>query len=184
MILDSYRPMPEWFAHKPYGIHGMHHVTRVLVWADQIAQWMMEQGDDVDVAVVRWAAIVHDVGRWNDGRDPEHGTRAAQWVEDKRGTLLSPLSDTQLQKLQYCCTWHVPRDELIPEKTNELICLKDADGLDRVRIGDLNPAYLRTEIARSHAGDAQTLLDATWNDRKTDPWERVRTAALEHGWWR
>ncbi len=184
MTLDNYRPLPEWFAHKPYGIHGMHHVTRVLVWADQIAHGMMERGDMVDLAVVRWAALVHDVGRWNDGRDPEHGMRSAQWVKHERNRLFARLTDAQVENLQHCCTWHVPRDELIQEKTNELICLKDADGLDRVRIYDLNPAYLRTDTARSHAADAQALLDATWNDRKTDPWERVRTAALERGWWR
>lgn len=184
MILDNYRPQPQWFAHKPYGIHGMHHVTRVLVWADQIAQGMTERGETLDLTVVRWAALVHDVGRQNDWRDLEHGTRSAQWVKQARSTLFAGLSDAQVENLQYCCEWHVPRDELIPEKTNELICLKDADGLDRVRIDDLNPAYLRTDAARSHAADAQALLDATWNDRKTDPWERVRAAALELGWWR
>lgn len=184
MILDTYRPLPEWFAHKPYGIHGMHHVTRVLVWAEQIAQGMLARGSRVDIAVVRWAALVHDVGRRNDGPDAEHGARSAQWVAQERGRLFTGLTDAQVEQLQYCCTWHVPRDERIPEKTNELICLKDADGLDRVRIHDLDPAYLRTETARSHAADAQTLLDATWNDRRADPWERVREAALERGWWR
>jgi len=39
--------------------------------------------------------------------------------------------------------------------------LKDADGLDRVRLGDLNPNMLRHDQARSMVGFAQRLFDET-----------------------
>src|SRR5262245_14566717 len=133
-ILDRYRARPEWFAHDPAGIHGISHVTRVLVWAEQIAGWMHDHGRSVDVAVVRCAAVTHDVGRHDDGRDPEHGRRSARWVRAHRGALPVALDDHQLDALAYCCAWHVPPDAQAPALPDELVCLKDADGLDRVRI--------------------------------------------------
>lgn len=39
--------------------------------------------------------------------------------------------------------------------------LKDADGLDRVRLGDLDPRYLRHPEARGMVPFAQALFDAT-----------------------
>lgn len=39
--------------------------------------------------------------------------------------------------------------------------LKDADALDRVRLGDLDPRYLRNAEAQSMACFAQALFDAT-----------------------
>lgn len=183
MIFDSFRPSPDWFAHNPDGIHGIRHVARVLVWADQVAQWMDTQGKPVDIEVVRWAAVLHDVGRLDDGRDPEHGTRSAHWLGDNRSWLFPEMDAQRVEVIQYCCIWHVPPDAQVPEISNELICLKDADGLDRVRLGDLNPSLLRTDFARNGVGDAQTLFDAT---RKATgaPWEQVRDAAITQGWWR
>ncbi len=42
--------------------------------------------------------------------------------------------------------------------------LKDADGLDRVRLGDLNPKYLRTPQAHDLVNFAQSLFDFTTNN--------------------
>ena len=39
--------------------------------------------------------------------------------------------------------------------------LKDADALDRVRLGDLDPSYLRHPEARTMVGFAQELYRAT-----------------------
>lgn len=39
--------------------------------------------------------------------------------------------------------------------------LKDADGLDRVRLGDLDPSYLRFPEARDMVGFAEDLYCAT-----------------------
>ena len=39
--------------------------------------------------------------------------------------------------------------------------LKDADGLDRVRLGDLDPEYLRNAPAREMIGFAEALFEAT-----------------------
>jgi uncharacterized protein len=183
-ILDRYRPRPEWFAHNPYGIHGIAHATRVLVWTEQVAGWMDDHGRPVDLAVVRCAAVTHDVGRHDDGRDPEHGRRSARWVREHRDALPEALDDRQLDALAYCCAWHVPPDDQAPAPTNELVCLKDADGLDRVRIFDLDPRQLRTERARELTEDARRLYGASRRAGDGDPWEQVRAAAVAQGRWR
>jgi HD domain len=183
-VFDPYRPRPEWFAHDPAGIHGISHVSRVLVWAEQVGAWMQAQGRPVDLEVVRLAAVTHDVGRFDDGRDPEHGRRSASWVRRHREALPAPLDEARIEAVAYCCTWHVPPDAHAPLMTNELICLKDADALDRVRIGDLDPRRLRTPQARRLPGAARRLLDASTRPRDGEPWERVRGAAQTLGLWR
>lgn len=183
MVLDAYQPSPGWFAHNPDGIHGIRHVARVLVWADRLAEWTVGQGHPVDIEVVRWAAVLHDVGRLDDGRDPEHGKRSAEWLSENHSRLFPGIDRGRIEAIQYCCTWHVPSDTEIPEMTSELKCLKDADGLDRVRLGDLKPSYLRTSLARALTADAQVLLDAT-RQGTGGSWGLVRAAAIERGWWR
>jgi uncharacterized protein len=157
---------------------------RVLVWADRLAQVLLAKGASVDAEVVRWAAIVHDVGRLNDGRDPEHGDRSARWLRENYRRLPAQLTEEQLASVRYCCFWHVPPDRAAPELTSELVCLKDADGLDRVRIADLDVRYLRTAEARAMQADAQRLFEAMSIVRDTDPWEAGRQAAARMGLWR
>ena len=183
-ILDRYRPHESWFAHAPNGIHGIGHVTRVLVWADRLAAVLLAKGASVDADVVRWAAIIHDVGRLNDGRDPEHGDRSARWLLDNARRLPAELTEEQLACIRYCCFWHVPPDRVAPELTSELVCLKDADGLDRVRIADLDVRHLRTAEARALQADARRLFEAMQSRGDTDPWEAGRQAAARMGLWR
>src|SRR5205814_2824812 len=106
--------------------------------------------------VVRWAATLHDIRRMNDGEDPAHGERASRWVRDSHHDL--GLTDAQLESLGYCCTWHVPADREAPALTPELIALKDGDALDRVRLGDLQPEFLRTTCARTLLVQAEMLF--------------------------
>jgi hypothetical protein len=47
--------------------------------------------------------------------------------------------------------------------------LKDADGLDRVRLGDLDPRYLRHEQARSMVGFAERLYAHTEGSLRPSP---------------
>lgn len=186
MVLDRYRPRREWFAHAPDGIHGIAHVARVLVWAEWLADALEAVGEGVDREVVRCAAVVHDVARVDDGRDPDHGRRAAARVAGHTRLLPVALTAAQVEAVRYCCEWHVPSDAECPVMTAELRCLKDADGLDRVRIYDLNPKYLRTEPARRLVARAQELLEQSEGreGREGGPWERVRAAALAMELWR
>ena len=61
------------------GIHGLPHWTRVWCHGRELAAAL-----DVDPAIVAWFAFLHDGQRINDGRDPEHGSRAADFALDLR----------------------------------------------------------------------------------------------------
>ena len=63
--------------------------------------------------------------------------------------------------------------------------LKDADGLDRVRLGDLRPEWLRHDAARTMADFAQRFCDETNDVLKPGPnyfgrlWQEVGRILVE-----
>jgi uncharacterized protein len=171
--LDKYRPLPDWFAHNPYGIHGIGHAARVFVWANLIGTQLLVSGNSLSIEAIRWAAVLHDVGRLSDGIDKGHGTGSADWIAGHRYILPVVLPDGVVDQVLYCCRWHDTADQSIPVMTPELMCLKDADALDRVRIHDLNPGLLRSEPAKLLVVDAWVVYWAT--EQSADSWR----AALE-----
>jgi HD superfamily phosphodiesterase len=183
--LDRYRPKASWF-HDPHGIHGVAHAARVLVLANAIVDALSKDGVQVDTEVVRWAAVLHDVGRVDDGKDPEHGQRSADWLLDNPA-VASTLSDPQREVAASAIRWHVPWDNEVPAEahTPEWVCLKDADALDRLRIGDLDPRLLRTEAAQELVVYAGRLVGETCVIcAPLDAWEQVRRAALVMRLWK
>lgn len=187
---DDWRPGDGCYLHDAGGIHGTGHAGRVLVWASLIGGWMRRQGIAVDLEVVRWAAVLHDVRRLHDGHDPLHGARCGAWVGDggfaaTHGAPAGGLGAAQLDKIAYCCTWHVPPDRAAPAMTPELVCLKDADALDRVRLGGLNRRFLRTGLARALVRQAQCLCDLSevQTGFRQDQWQAVRQAAQHMEVW-
>ncbi|MBP7748007.1 MAG: HD domain-containing protein [Phycisphaerae bacterium] len=139
-----FQPQPEWFARGPGGIHGIVHETRVLIWSQVLAAMVADEGLVVDPDVLGWASALHDTQRLSDDRDPEHGSRAAAWIEQRPDLIPPPVP---LARVAYLCRWHVPPDHAAPELTDELRVFKDADALDRWRIYDLDPTLLRTRSA-------------------------------------
>jgi hypothetical protein len=133
--------------------------------------------------VVRWAAILHDCRRQDDGADPAHGRRAAQWFDAHAATIAPDLSRAQVAAVQHCMTWHVPPDTACPQMTPELQALKDGDGLDRVRLGDFAPRYLRTPYLHDQVETARALWRASQPRPGRAPWGLVREAALARGLW-
>jgi hypothetical protein len=55
---------------------------------------------------------------------------------------------------------HVPDDRECPLMIPELQALKDADGLDRVRLCGFNAGYLRTPHLHGREADAMALVQA------------------------
>ena len=92
----------------------------------------------------------HDVGRVDDSVDDEHGLRAALQVEELTGLAGQPL-----HCLQAAVEAHSRPDERMGDVLTKYgvadvayawplaKLLKDADGLDRVRLDMLDPSYLR-----------------------------------------
>lgn len=108
------------------GIHGIRHWLRVRENGLRLAE-----GTGADVVVVELFAFVHDIRRLNDGRDPEHGARAAAWMRAE-GRALIDLDPQAFDRLAYACAYHTAG--LIEADVTVQTCW-DADRLDLGRVG-------------------------------------------------
>jgi hypothetical protein len=156
---------PAWFAH-PSDIHGITHVRRVLIHAQAIATARDIDADWFESLVL--AAAWHDIGRTHDGREPEHGPNSVARVRELG--LDEGVHPHILARALFAIQWHSVPDHLAldhaaslplahrPEPgtlVRVLWLLKDADGLDRVRINDLDPSQLRYE-------ESARFVDRAW----------------------
>jgi uncharacterized protein len=113
-----------------YGVHGAAHWARVRLNGLAIAEVNGARRD-----IVELFAWLHDCRRRHEGRDREHGARAADLIAGLNGELFE-LDPTGLEKLVYACRHHSDG-------------LSDADRLDLARIGIWpDPARLCTDAAR------------------------------------
>jgi uncharacterized protein len=104
-----------------------------------------------DLRVVSLFAVLHDAQRYTDGRDPEHGRRAAELALDLQGVLFK-VTDERLNLLVEAIAKHA--DGLVTEDPT-IACCWDADRLDLPRCGiQPNPALLSTPAARRRIGAA------------------------------
>jgi HD domain len=160
---------PAWFD-RPRSIHGLSHTRRVLIHAREIAaarDFDPEWFESVVLAVA-W----HDVGRTHDGWEPEHGLNSA--VKVQRLGLAAGTRPDVLARTLFAIELHSLPDHAAIDRAASmelghrpevgtmlrvLWLLKDADGLDRVRIHDLDPAQLRYEESAGMVQRAWQLLE-------------------------
>ena len=125
------------------GIHGVRHWARVRENGLRLAK---ETGADPEI--LEMFAFLHDSKRHNDGWDPDHGLRAAEFVQSLRGSLVA-IPDGKLELLVYACAHH--SDGLTKADVTIQTCW-DADRLDLGRIGITpDPGRLCTLAARDPA---------------------------------
>lgn len=161
--LNRLVPPPSLFVH-PSRIHGQSHVARVMVHAFRLIAatgWVEE-------APRLWAAVyLHDLARTHDGVCHLHGRDAV--VEfgarpDLR-TLFAAggVVETDYPAIHTAVEHHSQPREL--PRTHEhwrlAALMKDADGLDRVRLGDLDPRFLRHEPSITMVDFAEDLYRRT-----------------------
>ena len=110
--------------------HDFDHVLRVTRMAERIAQT-----EGADVAVVRLAALLHDVSPPADGPDATatrrtHHLAAADFARQ----LLSQrgLGTERIANVVHCIEAHRFRDQTVRPQTLEAQCLYDADKLDSI----------------------------------------------------
>ena len=143
-------PPPELFA-RASTLHGQAHVARVMVHAFRLIEataWTEE-------APRLWAAVyLHDIARTHDGRSDCHGRDAMQKFETlphlRELFAQGGVQDGDYAPIHTAVVHHSLPEELGREHPHWRLTslLKDADGLDRVRLGDLDPRYLRNPQAR------------------------------------
>lgn len=178
-LLRKFEPKREWLKYPSYD-HGVGHLTRVFILQELICDLLDQRGVSIDREAVRYAAMAHDVGRINDFEDPGHGMHSAKWMKDNLTNILTPET---LDTATYIVHWHSLSDSEAPVMTTELKVLKDADGLDRVRLGDMNESYLRLDLSKSLIDTAQRLYEASQRSNSSEPetFEDVTKACREMG---
>ena len=163
-------PPPGLFVHPSY-LHGQAHVARVMVHALRLIDATSAESE----APRLWAAVyLHDIARRHDGSCRRHGADA--WAR------LASLPDVQAlfarggvrpedhAAIEAAVTRHCNGEPARGEPHYRLTALlKDADGLDRVRLGDLRPEWLRHDAARTMVAFAQRLYDETNDVLKPGP---------------
>ena len=105
---------------------------------------------DVNPAVLAWFAFLHDSQRHNDGWDPQHGSRAADFaVRLRRDGVIQELAEREFEHL--CEAMRLHSDGHRVGETAILACW-DADRMDLGRVGiQPDPARLCTAPARRPA---------------------------------
>ena len=122
------------------GIHGVPHWARVRVNGLQLAA-----ATGANPTIVELFAFLHDARRENDGRDREHGVRAARLASELNGSFFT-LTKDEFQLLDQACREH--SDGRLDGDITVQTCW-DADRLDLGRIGTRpDPRRLCTEAAR------------------------------------
>lgn len=165
----------EWFRRRSR-LHGVAHTQRVHVHVQLLAERLAWRPADRDLALA--AALWHDIGRRGDGVEPGHG--AAGVVRADELGLPAILAPEDAAVVRFAVERHSLSDSGAAERADELAVsgdparrlaeperalhilwlLKDADALDRVRLGfgeRADPRQLRHAEARDLLGFAEAL---------------------------
>ncbi|MBE5885349.1 MAG: HD domain-containing protein [Lachnospiraceae bacterium] len=143
-------------------IHGVAHIERVLLFGGLIA--MQNHCNEEDTKLLLIACSYHDIGRIDDSLDDDHGRRSSE----KLPSVIS-LSSEDMAIVQAAIYSHSIDDSRmenviasfgILDKARAIKIakiLKDADALDRVRVYDLDPNYLRFPCSCQYVNFANSL---------------------------
>ena len=161
--VNSLIPHPTDFAHASR-THGQAHVARVMIHAFRL----IEATGHRDDASRLWGAVyLHDLARTHDGFCEVHGRDAVLRVNestDLQDRLASHGVASDDPAMLLAVMMHCLPDDhaaLAKPMWPVLSMLKDATGLDRVRTGDLERSYLRSEAAKGMVEFAQALYSQT-----------------------
>lgn len=180
-------PPPSLFLH-PSRLHGHAHVARVLVHGLRLIAATGFVGETAKL----WAAVyIHDIARQHDGHCTRHGAdawaRLATLPDVEALLARGGVQQDDHAAIETAVTSHC-RGELPLDHPHWRLTslLKDADGLDRVRLGDLDPSYLRNPEAKSMVPFAEELFTRTsrWpprDDHFVHLWPEALSLATKGG---
>lgn len=145
-------------------IHGRSHTLRVWIHATEIAEQLGVSSAEREA--LHHAALWHDIGRTHDGADYYHGAKSAGKVIGRRlhEGVDGPVLDMALAAVTHHSGSEEHGERAMAWAAEPIMALrvfrilKDADGLDRVRLGDLDPSYLRLDVSRRRIDRAWELL--------------------------
>lgn len=154
-------------------VHGKNHTRKVNFFALAIAQKIGLTERDTEILLT--AVQNHDIGRKNDYEDTEHGSNSVKRIIKEDKGRFENYTEEEVELIEFIISEHSKpsnenkRDleENVPEDKRQrykllLDCMKDADKLDRVRIGDLDPSRLSLK-------ESKTLVSAAYEANKYLP---------------
>lgn len=153
------RLMPDQFDHASK-LHGLGHTYRVMVLVHRLC-FLVKMESLAPAAIA--AAYVHDMAREHDGYCTQHGRWAAQRKLPglKEYFMEQGLSPVELEQVALAVEYHSLQEELPDQHPAWPLTalLKDADALDRIRLGEsnLDTAFLRFPESKKLIGFARAL---------------------------
>lgn len=162
-------------------IHGQGHIERVIMLGAIIA--MGEKFSEEDTRLALFCCSYHDIGRSNDRRDDDHGTVSAGMIVSRDLVSIIPgITEREISILQAAIATHSMHDSALEDNQRKYgvkpedyercrricWCLKDADNMDRVRLNDLDPKYLRLETSKGMMETCWYLLNNYIAARRAD----------------
>ena len=156
----------------PSEVHGLDHTARVTFLSEIMTE--LDNIDEHTKSLIITSARYHDIGRFDESENKEHGLYGEQILENNK--LIQEFSKKDQDIIKFAITQHSKSREenenalkSIPFWKRDkykivLSYLKDADALDRVRIANpnmqLDSNRLRNESARSLVNCAKELFNS------------------------
>lgn len=170
--MNALIPHPTDFAHASK-IHGQAHVGRVMIHAFRL----IEATGLTEEASRLWGAVyLHDLARTHDGFDEVHGMHAVMRVNestDLQERLIARGVQSDDPSMLLAVMMHCLPDDHSAFGGKPvwplLAMLKDVDGLDRVRFGDLDPSYFRFPETKGMVKFAEDLYSQSHRRVKEGP---------------
>jgi len=156
---EKFTVKDEYFQHYSF-LHGKKHVYRVMFHVLNLGKNI---NDQYAATLAFCAAFIHDMERLHDGYCTEHGKWAAEYALPNFESLFLSIGvkEKDLDIIAYATKMHsLPNQNYksgLYTTVTEL--LKDADGLDRVRLGDLDTNYLRFSFSEDYCFFANELFN-------------------------
>lgn len=169
------------FDHQSF-LHGINHTYRVMCHVFLLGERLKWERE---TRLAFCAAFIHDMSRMHDGYCIHHGL----WSSEKKLPVFTEFFMSQganayeVEEIKTAARNHSEGFELPTDhafwKTTAL--LKDADALDRIRLGsgNLDPSYLRLEPTIYFIPFAHELFFST-SDRKVNSFSEMYAIALKH----
>jgi len=148
----SYQPfkLKEKYFDNPSPLHGINHTYRVMYHVLNIG---LLAGLNEEIKLAFCAAFIHDMARKHDGYCTEHGVWAtkSKFPLFRQLFLETGINSEGLRAIKLAVSNHSIRHEIRKDHpfSTAVALLKDADALDRIRIGEnnLKPEYLRFPVS-------------------------------------
>ena len=148
-------------------IHGIGHIYRTMIGCALLGKLLQKPREGL---LAFCGAYIHDLARETDGEEPEHGANAVLKYFDKFNNLWDKYQLTQEERelVKQAVIQHSGHEWMQPKDSgyHVMAILKDADALDRCRIGDLVPEWLRYPESHLLIKLIETIYSQTYNIHK------------------